>query len=483
MKKYRVKLDIFTERSIVRNDAISELDVAIEVNSEQATDELDRKKALNLCLVIDRSGSMSGEKIEAAKKSCIDIFKQLDDKDLFTVVVFDGEAEVVVNPQVPKSQVIEKINKIKTGGFTNLSLGWYLGLLELQTYMTEYHNNRLFLLSDGQANQGETKVTTLAQEASKSRELGITTSTIGIGEDFQEDILAAIATESGGRFWYIQESRIEDIINEEFKGAMSVIIDRPRIELKLPDGVTVSKELNNLGKMANKYRTRPIKGEEQFNFALRIEIDPKEIETDNLNFEAILFDGEESIAETKIVVPLKSYQEYVYSKNNPLVQSIVQQFQSTVTDERVMEQIFERNLDLMQKMLMEDVGGMRRVRDALKEQKREAEDPRLIREIQDIEQIFFEKESSVLIAEMLDNFQATSEVSNFLIRWRKLLKSRMHRDYMAHSLEIYAEEDLQVSFLEEASELADTLMQRFPDKTHELLNCQRRISEILARYQ
>ena len=110
--------------------------------------------------------------------------------------------------------------------------------------MTENHNNRLFLLSDGQANEGETKVTTLAQEASKSREIGITIS--GIGSDFQEDTLNAMATESGGRFWYIQESRIEDIIDEEFKGALSVVIDRARIELELPAGVTISKELKRL---------------------------------------------------------------------------------------------------------------------------------------------------------------------------------------------------------------------------------------------
>ncbi len=146
MKKDQIELDILTERPIVRKDAASELDVVIEIRSNQSTDKLDRKKALNLCIVIDRSSSMSGGKLETAKKSCVDIFNQLDEKDLFTVVVFDNEAEVVVNPQVTnKAKVIEKINQIQTGGMTNLSLGWYLGLLELQTYMTENHNNRLFL--------------------------------------------------------------------------------------------------------------------------------------------------------------------------------------------------------------------------------------------------------------------------------------------------------------------------------------------------
>jgi Ca-activated chloride channel homolog len=487
MKKDQVKLDILMERPIVRNDAMSEMDVVIEVNSEQSTDELDRKKALNLCLVIDRSGSMSGEKLETAKKSCIDIYKQLDEKDLFTVVVFDDQAEVVVNPQIPKSEVIEKINKIKTGGSTNLSLGWYLGLLELQTYKTENHNNRLFLLSDGQANQGETKVTILAQAASKSRELGMTTSTIGIGDDFQEDILAAIATESGGRFWYIQESQIKDIINEEFKGAMSVIIDRPRIELKLPAGVTVSKELNNLGKMADKYRTRPIKGEDQFNFAIRLEINPEKIETDNLNFEAILFDGEESITQTQMVVALKSSQEYVSSKINPVVQSVVQQFQITVTNEKIMGEMSQGGLDVIRKMLIEDVEGMRKVRDVL-EKEREVSSPRDMQEIREISRFFGTSENALLLIEMLQDFEEVQEVNDFLKRWRRVRMQQGQRmnlridneKNIAGINEI--EKDLQVSLLEDAIELAYTLMQRFPDKKDHLLDYQRKIRENLARY-
>ena len=323
------------------------------------------------------------------------------------------------------------------GGSTNLSLGWYLGLLELQTYMTENHNNRLFLLSDGQANQGETKVTILAQEASKSRELGITTSTIGIGDDFQEDILAAIATESGGRFWYIQESQIKDIINEEFKGAMSVIIDRPRIELKLPAGVTVSKELNNLKKMADKYRTRPIKGEDQFNFAIRLEINSEKIETDNLNFEAILFDGEESIIQTQMVVAIKCSQEYVYSKINPIVQSVVQQFKITVTNEKIMRQMPQGGLDVIRKMLIEDVEGMRKVKDALLEKEREVSSPRDMQEIGDVSRHLDSLRNALLLIEMLllREFEEVQEIYDFQKRWQRVNMQIVQRMEMRNNNE------------------------------------------------
>ena len=274
MNAIPVELLVLPERPVARADQKAETDVVIEIRCKPTAGPPVAPKPLNLCVVIDRSGSMQGPKLEMAKRSCLDIFKQLREDDLFTVVTFDNEAKVVVNPQVPRAEIPGKIEQISSGGQTNLSLGWYLGVLELQTHTTREYNNRLFLLSDGQANQGETKRAVLAGEAAQSRELGITTSTIGIGEDFQEDLLEAMATESGGRFWYVQESKIEDIIEAEFQGALTVTVDRPRVELRLSSGVTVSRELNTLTRVAGKYRVRPLKGEDVFNFAIRLESAP-----------------------------------------------------------------------------------------------------------------------------------------------------------------------------------------------------------------
>src|SRR5437762_4068813 len=207
-------LKLIPERPVVRNDQVSEFDLVVEINTVASQDKvLDTPKDLNLCVVIDRSSSMSGAKLETAKTSCKAILQRLSAKDRFSLAVFDDDAQVIVNPATPRNQVFSKIDSIKTRGSTNLALGWHLGLLELQTYTTDTHINRLILLSDGQANQGETKASVLGSESAKARSLGITTSTVGIGEDFQEDILASLAYESGGTFYYIQESKIEDILD------------------------------------------------------------------------------------------------------------------------------------------------------------------------------------------------------------------------------------------------------------------------------
>jgi Ca-activated chloride channel family protein len=268
MSTDQLSLEVIAERPVVRNDQISDIDIAIDLLTTKTVGTQSTNYAINLCIVIDRSGSMAGEKLEQAKKSCVDIYESLNPNDRLTVLAFDNEVLSVVNPQTPPNLVKERIMALDSGGMTNLSKGWYLGLLELQTYTTDNHINRLILLSDGQANAGEDKPSILGAESSRARnDLEITTSTIGIGTGFQEDILAALANESGGRFWFIGDVGIGDIIKEEFSGALSVFLERPRIEVNLPSGVTIIRELNKVEKTSDRYRIRPIKANDQFCFA------------------------------------------------------------------------------------------------------------------------------------------------------------------------------------------------------------------------
>jgi Ca-activated chloride channel homolog len=482
MPEEPIQLVILTERTGIRNDERTENDIVVEIRCKKSGEANQIKKALNLCIVIDRSGSMSGGKLEAAKKSCIDIFQRLGEEDLFTVVVFDDEAQVVVNPQVPRANVVEKINQIAIGGQTNLSLGWYLGHLELQTSMTERHNNRLLLLSDGQANQGETKRATLAKEAARFRDIGITTSTIGIGDDFQEDILEAIATESGGRFWYIQESRIEDILDEEFEGALSVVIDRPRLGLQLPKGARISKDLNDLGKQGGKYRIRPLKGVDTFNFAVRVETDPREIQGDSLAIKAVLYDNDEQLIMTEQLVPLCSAAEYVLQATDPIVKSVVQQYEVTVSSERALQNMDEGKLDLMKKMLMSEVGGMRIARDALLAQREEEEEQeRAEQELRYLTLELSNKGISLDLIDMIINYKDDEIIKDFMRGWRKVTVRRHHKMKGRHFEEYEIDEQAIDFLLRNAVDLFDGLIRKFPDRREELEQHRKKFLEHLER--
>ena len=341
MSTDQLSLEIIAERPIVRNDQISDIDIAIDLLTTKTIGTQSTNYAINLCIVIDRSLSMAkDEKLEQAKKSCVDIYESLNQNDRLTVLAFNDDVLSVVNPQTPPNLIKERIMALEPEGKTNLSKGWYLGLLELQTYSTDKHINRLILLSDGQANLGEDKPSILGAESSRARnESEITTSTIGIGTDFQEDILAVLADESGGRFWYIGEARIEDIIKEEFSGALSVMLERPRIEINLPPGVTISQELNDLQKTSDRYRIRPIKANDQFCFALRLQLDPSKLDRKEIKINATLLDGAEVVQKTETNLSLASVEEYVVSSDDPRVAMIVTKYLAATSDEQMAEQM------------------------------------------------------------------------------------------------------------------------------------------------
>jgi Ca-activated chloride channel family protein len=348
----KLHLDILSERPVVRNDQPSEIDIAIDLISSRSVGLKPTNYSINLCVVIDRSGSMAGAKLDQAKKSCVDIYRSLNSNDLMTVLAFDEEVISVINPQTPRDSVTDRIMGLFEGGMTDLSKGWYLGLSELQTYTSSDHINRLILLSDGQANRGEKKPGVLGEESARARDqLGITTSTIGIGTDFQEDILAAIAHESGGRFWFIGEARIEDILKEEFSGALSVLLERPRIEVDLPPGVELARELNSLTKISSSYRLRPIKANDRFCFALRLRVDPDEVVGGNLEIRTRLFDGPAAVESSTKVLSLLPAEEYAASPEDSTVAMIVEQYLASVSDEQIAAEIDEGDMSGMLAML------------------------------------------------------------------------------------------------------------------------------------
>jgi Ca-activated chloride channel family protein len=381
----------------------------------------------------------------------------------------------------------------------------------------------LFLLSDGQANAGETKKSTLAQEASKARELGITTTTIGIGDDFQEDLLEAIASESGGRFWYIKESRIEDILEEEFKGSLSVVVDRPRLAVKLPAGVTLSRELNSMSKISGRYRLRPIQGDDILNFAVRLAFDPAEVKGGIAALEATLLDGDRELLSTQAHVRLAAANEYVTSPVNALVKSVVQQYEVSSSNERLLKQMADDNgLELMKKMLLADASGMRVARDALEGQRPaypgaagaavsptasrsprreparamprsradrrssagfDVDELRVEDEIRYLELEIAGKEGDLLITELLAEFATEPAVTAFGQRMRKVLMHDMQRlklranDYATHDRTAH------IDLLAEAIDLVDALLAKFPTKRGTLTAQQSKLRERLARYQ
>ncbi|MFI0977493.1 VWA domain-containing protein [Streptomyces sp. NPDC021093] len=479
-----VQILVLPERPLARSDVVTEFDVVIEVRC-RSDENIDRSDgAMNLCLVIDRSASMdSADKLETAKRSCVDIFRRIKGDDLFTVVTFDDMAQVAVNPQTPKNQVEERIRAIQSGGMTNLSLGWYQGLLELQSHMTAGHYGRLILLSDGQANAGETKKTALAAVASRARDEGITTSTIGIGADFQEDLLEAIATASGGRFWYISDSGIDNILEEEFRSALTIVLDRPRVELSLPAGVTINKELASLQKVNRCYSLRPLRGQDTFSFALRLGIDPAQVDGSEFTIGATLYEGTREMVSTVETVALASRAEVVTSPVHALVNSVVSRYLAERTKEKMLAGMASGDLAGMKEMLQAEIARMLRTEAQVLAMGNSLDATRMGDELGDIQKHRRMDETSMLVYELVETYVQEPEVAGLLNDWRK---SVMHEEARRGGgwLDVHKEDiEVETSLLVDAITVADLLARRLPEHRSDLEEKRERLSERLALFR
>ena len=306
-----ISVNLVPERPALPRGEVTELDMVIEVLARQSGEDARPRPPLHLCLVIDRSGSMEGPKLERAKRSCVAIFERLRDDDLLTVVAFHEAAEIIANACTPTDQVVASIQSLKAGGRTDLSKGWNQGVLELLSYGDERHIRKLILLSDGKANSGETKKTILGRQSKRAAdEYGITTATIGIGDEFQEDLLEALAAESGGRFWYAQTARMEEIINAELQESLSVIVDRPLLALDLPSGIEITEAFHRLRRKNSRYRLRPITSGHRFRFAVRLEVNPEHLSAPP-TIRAHLYDADTLCCSGEVKLPLVPIEEYL----------------------------------------------------------------------------------------------------------------------------------------------------------------------------
>ncbi len=192
-------IELIPERAGVRLDSSTELHVLVRI-VPPVPPVATRRPALNIALVIDRSGSMSGSKLRAAKAAAIYAVQQLTADDRVSVTIYDDEVETIVPSTLAldKISIMRSIERIESGGSTALHAGWVEGGVQVSRHLAPKRLNRVLLLTDGQANAGETNADRIASDVHGLAKRGVTTSTMGLGNDYNEDLLEAIATSGDG---------------------------------------------------------------------------------------------------------------------------------------------------------------------------------------------------------------------------------------------------------------------------------------------
>jgi Ca-activated chloride channel family protein len=206
-----------------------------------------RRLPLNLCLVIDRSTSMQGARLEHVKQAAYNIIDELDDEDSLAVVAFNDRAEVVLpaTSGLNRIQAKAKVASIIAMGGTEILQGLQAGIEEIEKRLGQQVTNHIILLTDGQTYGDEEDCRAEARLAG-ARRIGITA--MGIGEDWNDALLDEMASQSGGVSAYIASpGQVRTLLQQRVRGLGSTFAQGLTLEYRCAEGV----------KIENMFRTSP----------------------------------------------------------------------------------------------------------------------------------------------------------------------------------------------------------------------------------
>ena len=207
---------------------------------------------VNLSIVLDRSGSMAGKKLEKAKDAAIEALRHLGLGDIFSVVVYDHNVKTVVPAQSARNaEWIEgKIRQIRSGGRTALFGGVSQGASEVRKNIYGRYVHRIILLSDGIANVGPSTPEDLGRLGTALVKEGISITTVGVGTDYNEDLMTRLSQNSDGNTYFVESSRdLPRIFAAELGDVLSVVAKKVRITIECPGGVRPLKIVGREGRI------------------------------------------------------------------------------------------------------------------------------------------------------------------------------------------------------------------------------------------
>jgi Ca-activated chloride channel family protein len=197
-----------------------------------------------LSLVVDTSGSMEGEKIAHARMAAASLIESLRDGDIVSVYAFSNSVTEIASPTTvgagTRNALIQRVNALVASGGTNLYDGVRVGQTRLAETPASHPVRRLVLISDGRANIGPSDAASLGVLAANGTEWGVQVSAIGVGLDYDEHLLAALAVQSSGRLYHLEHpAQMAVILQQELELLDQTIATNAVIEIVPAPGVRV----------------------------------------------------------------------------------------------------------------------------------------------------------------------------------------------------------------------------------------------------
>ncbi len=229
-----------TDRSVLPAGGPQTVILKVTLDAPVAPAKAPRPK-VNIALVLDRSGSMSGTKLNMAKEAAIEAVSRLGRDDMFSLVTYDTNVHTLVPAQPVRdiNGMIQVIQQIQSGGSTALFGGVSQGAAEIRKSLEGDFIHRVVLLSDGIANVGPQHPDDLGRLGAGLFKENISVTTIGVGNDYNEDLMTQLSQKSDGNT-YFAESGVDlpRIFGEELGKVLNVVAKQVIVTITLPDGVT-----------------------------------------------------------------------------------------------------------------------------------------------------------------------------------------------------------------------------------------------------
>jgi Ca-activated chloride channel family protein len=201
-----------------------------------------RRLPLNLCLVIDRSGSMEGEPLEYVKRACSYVVDLLEPTDILSIVTFEEQVDVVMPARrvVNRALVKEHIQRIQPGNTTNLYDGIVAGASQVASVRSDAYVNRILVLTDGEPTAGIKDFASIVGSVAEQKSRGISVTALGFGPEYNEELLAGMARRTGGNYYYISRpDLIPEVFRKELDALLTISSKNLRLRLLLSRWVQV----------------------------------------------------------------------------------------------------------------------------------------------------------------------------------------------------------------------------------------------------
>lgn len=231
---------------VLAADEDSETFLLLELQAE--LDQIASTPApVNLSIVLDRSRSMQGQRLQNAMAAARGMIRRLRDGDTVSVVTYNTTTEVLLPPTVVDDRSRERLafglGSVEARGHTCISCGIEAGMNLLSERTSAV--NRMLLLSDGEANTGIRDVDGFRRLAGRARAMETPISSIGVDVDYNERIMFAVAQESNGRHYFVENpSGLPRIFDDELRSLVQTVASQAEVEVDLAPGVQVVEVLD-----------------------------------------------------------------------------------------------------------------------------------------------------------------------------------------------------------------------------------------------